>query len=121
MRWWTGSQLMLMLLQWVVMWSTHHMVVVRSTNRWGCISLLVLAFLMNTDGIIRNDGIAHKFQESPINVECKTLLKRWGCISLLVLDFQMSMDGVICNDGIAQKFQESPISVERKALLKLGG
>jgi hypothetical protein len=75
---WTGSQLMMMLLWWVVMWSTHHPVLVRGTARWGCQSLLLLAFLMSTDGIIHNDGIAHKFQESPIGVERKALLKLGG-------------------------------------------
>jgi hypothetical protein len=49
-----------------------------STNGWGCISLLFLAFLMSTDGVIRNNGIAHKFQERIISVECKALLKLGG-------------------------------------------
>jgi hypothetical protein len=33
---------------------------------------------MSTVGVIRNDGIAHKFQESPICIEHKTLLKLGG-------------------------------------------
>jgi hypothetical protein len=65
----TGSQLVVTLLQWVVMWSTAS---------WGYQSLLLLAFLMSTVGVIRNDGIAHKFQESPIGVERKALLKLGG-------------------------------------------
>jgi hypothetical protein len=35
------------------------MVFAKSTTIWGCQSLLLLAFLMRTDGIIRNDGVAH--------------------------------------------------------------
>jgi hypothetical protein len=54
-----GSQLMMMMMQWVVMWSTHHPVLVGSTTRWGYQSILLLAFLISTDGVIRNDGIAH--------------------------------------------------------------
>jgi hypothetical protein len=65
----TGSQLVVTLLQWVVMWSTAS---------WGYQSLLLLAFLMSTVGVIRNDGIAHKFQESPIGIERKALLKLGG-------------------------------------------
>jgi hypothetical protein len=64
MRQWTGSQLMIMLLRWVVMWSTYHLVLVRSAASWGCQDLLLLAFLMSTVGVIRNDGIVHKFQEA---------------------------------------------------------
>jgi hypothetical protein len=70
--------MMMMMMRWVVMWSTYHPILMGSTARWGCISLLLLAFLMSTDGIINNNGIAHKFQESPINVERKTLLKLGG-------------------------------------------
>jgi hypothetical protein len=69
---------MMMLLWWVVMWSTYHLVLVRSTASWGCQSLLLLAFLMSSVGIIRNDGIAHKFQEGPISIERKALLKLGG-------------------------------------------
>jgi hypothetical protein len=50
----------MMLLGWVVMWTTNYLVHGRSTLGWGCESLLLLAFLMSTDGIIYNDGIAHK-------------------------------------------------------------
>jgi hypothetical protein len=64
----TGSQLVVTLLRWVVMWSTAS---------WGYQSLL-LAFLMSTVSVIHNDGIAHKFQESPIGVERKALLKLGG-------------------------------------------
>jgi hypothetical protein len=66
---------MMMLLWWVVMWSTHHSVLMRSTARWGCQSLLLFAFLMSTDGVIYNDSIAHNFQESPISIERKALLE----------------------------------------------
>jgi hypothetical protein len=72
---WTDSQLMMLLLRWVVMWSTHHPILVRSTARGGCQSLLLLAFLMSTVGVICNNGIAHKFQESLIGVEREALLK----------------------------------------------
>jgi hypothetical protein len=75
---WTSSQLMMVLLQWVVMWSTYHPVLVRSTAQGGCQSLLPLAFLMSMDGVIHNDGIAHKFQEGPISIDRKTLLKLGG-------------------------------------------
>jgi hypothetical protein len=78
MRWWTSSQLMMVLLWSVVMWSTYHPVLVRSTASWGCRSLLLLAFSISTDGIICNNGIAHKFQESPIDVEREALLKLGG-------------------------------------------
>jgi hypothetical protein len=74
---WTYDQLTMMLIWWVVMWSTHHPILVRSTTRWGCHNLL-LAFLMSMDGIIRNAFIANKFQENPISVECKALLKLGG-------------------------------------------
>jgi hypothetical protein len=67
-----------MLLRWVVMLSTHHPVLVSSTTRWDCQSLLLLALPMSTDVVIRNDGVVHKFQESPIYVECKALLKLGG-------------------------------------------
>jgi hypothetical protein len=67
----------MMLIWWVVMWSTHHPILVRSTTRWGCHNLL-LAFLMSMDGIIRNAFIANKFQENPISVERKALLKLGG-------------------------------------------
>jgi hypothetical protein len=50
---------MMMMPRWVVIWSTHHLVLVGSITRWGCQSLLLLSFLMSMDGIIRNDGIAH--------------------------------------------------------------
>jgi hypothetical protein len=63
---------------WVVMWSTHHPVLVRRTARRGFQSLLLLAFSMSTDGIIYNDGIAHKFQEGPISVERKALPQLGG-------------------------------------------
>jgi hypothetical protein len=69
---------MMMLLRWVVMWSTYHAVLVRSTASWGCQSLLLLAFLMSTVGVICNNGIAHKFQESLIGVEREVLLKLGG-------------------------------------------
>jgi hypothetical protein len=78
MRRWTGSQLIVMLLRWVVMWSAYHAVLVRSTASLGCQSLLLLAFLISTDGIIYNNGIAHKFHESPTDVERKALLKLGG-------------------------------------------
>jgi hypothetical protein len=74
MRWWTSSQLM----WWVVMWSTYHPVLVRSTASWGHQGLLLLAFLMSTVGVICNNGNAHKFQESLISVERKALLKLGG-------------------------------------------
>jgi hypothetical protein len=51
----------MVLLRWVVMWSTYHAVLVRSAASWGCQSLLLLAFLMSTVGIICNNGIAHQF------------------------------------------------------------
>jgi hypothetical protein len=81
--WWgchssSRSQRMMMLLWWVVMWSTYHPVLVRSAASWSCQSLLLLAILISMDGVIHNDGIAHKFQESPIGFECKTLLKLVG-------------------------------------------
>jgi hypothetical protein len=41
-------------------------------------AFFLLAFLMSMDGVIRNDGTAHKFHESPIGVECKVLLKLGG-------------------------------------------
>jgi hypothetical protein len=56
MRWWIDSQLMMMLQRWVVMWSTHHLVLVRSTGRRGCQSLL-LAFSMSTNDIIHNTAL----------------------------------------------------------------
>jgi hypothetical protein len=68
---------MIMLLRWVVMWSTYHLILVRSAASWGCQDLL-LAFLMSTVGVIRNDGIVHKFQEGPISMEHKALLKLSG-------------------------------------------
>jgi hypothetical protein len=58
-RWWIGSQLMMMLLLWVAMWSINHLVLVRSTVEWGCQDFLLLAFLVSSDGIIRDDGVAH--------------------------------------------------------------
>jgi hypothetical protein len=64
---------MMVLLWWVVMWSTYHPLLKRSTANWDCQNLLLLAFLMSTIGVIHNDGIAHKFQESPIDVERKAL------------------------------------------------
>jgi hypothetical protein len=69
---------MMVLLWWVVMWSTHHPILVRSAASWGCQSLLFLAFFMSMGGIIHNDGIAHMFQESPISIERKALLKLGG-------------------------------------------
>jgi hypothetical protein len=33
---WTNSQLMMMVLRWVAMWSTHHPILVWSTARGGC-------------------------------------------------------------------------------------
>jgi hypothetical protein len=74
---------MMVLLQWVVMWSTYHLVIVRSAASWGCQGLLLLAFLMSTIGIIRNDGIAHKFQEGLISMERKALLK----LGIIFLDY----------------------------------
>jgi hypothetical protein len=41
------------------MWGTHHLVFGRSTTRWGCQSLLLLAFLVSPDGIVSDDGVAH--------------------------------------------------------------
>jgi hypothetical protein len=49
---WTGNQLMMM-------WSTHHLVLVRSIVKWDFHSLLLLALLVSTDCVIRNDGVAH--------------------------------------------------------------
>jgi hypothetical protein len=69
---------MMMMLRWVVMWSTYHPVLVRSAASWGYQSLLLLAFLMSMVGVICNDGIAHKFQEGPISMERKALLKLGG-------------------------------------------
>jgi hypothetical protein len=54
--------------------STNHSVLLGSTPGWGYQTLLLLAFLMSMDDIIHNDGIAHKFQESLVSVECKALL-----------------------------------------------
>jgi hypothetical protein len=71
---WTGS-LMLMLLGWVGMWSTHHPVLVRNTIRWDSHSLLLLALLVSTDGVIRNDGIAHEFLKIPVSIESKVHLQ----------------------------------------------
>jgi hypothetical protein len=59
---------MMVLLQWVVMWSAYHPVLVRSAANWGCQGLLLLTFLMSMVGVIHNDGIAHKFQEGPIGI-----------------------------------------------------
>jgi hypothetical protein len=60
MRWWKGSQLMMMMmLGRVVMWSTHHPVLVRGTIGWDCHSLLLLALLVSSDGVIYDGGIAH--------------------------------------------------------------
>jgi hypothetical protein len=78
MQQWTDSQLMMLLLWWVAMWSTHHPVLVRSIVRRGYQSLLLLAFSMSTDGVIHNDGIAHRFQESSIGVERKALPQLGG-------------------------------------------
>jgi hypothetical protein len=39
---------MLALVQWDVTWSTHHLVLIRSTAEWGCQSLLLLAFFVST-------------------------------------------------------------------------
>jgi hypothetical protein len=76
MQRWRGSQLMMMMMmRWVVMWSTYHAILVRSTASYGCQSLLLLSFLMSTVGVICNNGIAHKFQESTISVEREALLK----------------------------------------------
>jgi hypothetical protein len=33
---------------------------------------------MSTDGVIRNDGIAHKLQKSPVSIERKALLQLGG-------------------------------------------
>jgi hypothetical protein len=78
MWWWTGRQLIMVLLRWVVMWSTYHVILVRSAASWGYQSLLLLAFPISMDDIICNIGIAHKFQESPIGVKRKALLKLVG-------------------------------------------
>jgi hypothetical protein len=69
---------MLLLLRWVVMWRTYHPILVRNAASWGCQSILLLVFLMSMVDIIRNDGIAHKFQEGPISIEHKALLKLGG-------------------------------------------
>jgi hypothetical protein len=68
---------MMMLLGWVIMWSTNHPVLGRSTPGWDCQSLH-LAFLVSMDCIIHDDGIAHKFLESPISIEGKALLQLGG-------------------------------------------
>jgi hypothetical protein len=57
MRWWADNQLML-LLGWMVMWRTIHLVLGRSTPGWGCQSILFLAFFVSADCIIRDDGVA---------------------------------------------------------------
>jgi hypothetical protein len=75
---WIGNQLMMTLRGQVVMWSTNHPILGRSTPRWGYQILLLLAFLVNTDYVIRDNGIAHKFQESPVSVERKALLQLAG-------------------------------------------
>jgi LytS/YehU family sensor histidine kinase len=60
MLWWIDSQLMMMMLEWVMMWSTYDLVLVRSTVGWDCCSLfLLLALLVNSDGIMRDDSIAN--------------------------------------------------------------
>jgi hypothetical protein len=72
------DQLMMMLLGWVVLWSTNHPVLGRSTPIWGCQSLLLLAFFVSTDCVIHDNGITHKFQENPMSIERKALLKIGG-------------------------------------------
>jgi hypothetical protein len=41
----------------------------------GLPKLLLLTFLVCTDAIICDNGVAHKFQESPTSVERKVLLR----------------------------------------------
>jgi hypothetical protein len=65
---------MMMLQLWVVTWSTHHLVLVRSTIGWDCHSLLLLALLVSTDCVIRNDSIADKLWKGSASAERKTLL-----------------------------------------------
>jgi hypothetical protein len=59
MRQWTGSQLMMMMLGWVVTWSTHYPILVRSTIEWNWHSLLLLALFVSMDGVIHDDGFAY--------------------------------------------------------------
>jgi hypothetical protein len=59
MWWWTGSQLMMMLLGWVVMWSTYHLIFVRGIVRWDYHNLLLLTLLVSSDCVIHDDGIVH--------------------------------------------------------------
>jgi hypothetical protein len=50
---------MMMMLRWVVMWSTHYPILVRSTLGWDCHNLLLLSLLVSLDGIIHDDSVAY--------------------------------------------------------------
>jgi hypothetical protein len=52
----------------------HHPVVQRDTAGWGCHNLPVLAFLVRTDFIIRDDSITDEVRESAAHAKGKALL-----------------------------------------------
>jgi hypothetical protein len=56
----------------------HHLVLWRRTTGWGCHRLPLLALLVSTDHIIRNDSVGHKLRESPASVERKALIELGG-------------------------------------------